>query len=209
MKNSSQRETFVRNLGTYMRIRGIDQSDIVSALGITASTVSDWVNGKKYPRVDAMQRLADYLGVLLSDLTSDANDKTVKSVRIPVLVTIPAGIPIEAIEDVIDWEEIPVEMARGGKEYFALQLKGDSMYPRYENDDVVIFRKQDTCENGQDCAVMVNGDDATFKRVRLNENGITLQPLNPEYEPIVFSNNAVRNLPVRIIGVAVELRRKI
>ena len=102
MKNSSQRETFVRNLGTYMRIRGIDQSDIVSALGITASTVSDWVNGKKYPRVDAMQRLADYLGVLLSDLTSDANDKTVKSVRIPVLVTIPAGIPIEAIEDVID-----------------------------------------------------------------------------------------------------------
>ena len=208
MKNSSQRETFVRNLGTYMRIRGIDQSDIVSALGITASTVSDWVNGKKYPRVDAMQRLADYLGVLLSDLTSDANDKTVKSVRIPVLVTIPAGIPIEAIEDVIDWEEIPVEMARGGKEYFALQIKGDSMYPRYENADVVIFRKQDTCENGQDCAVMVNGDDATFKRVRISDNGITLQPLNPEYAPLVYSNEDVMGLPVRIIGVAVELRRK-
>ena len=154
MVNQNQREIFVNNLRYYMKIRGIEQNDIVNALDITASTVSDWVNGKKYPRVDSMQKLADYLGVVLSDLTSDSNDKTVKSVRMPVLGTIPAGIPIEAIEDIIDWEEIPIEMTKGGKEYFALQIRGDSMYPRYEDEDVVIFRKQDTCENGQDCAVM-------------------------------------------------------
>ena len=142
------------------------------------------------------------------DGDSDSSDKTVKSVRIPVLGTIPAGIPIEAIEDVLDWEEISIEMTRGGKEYFALQIRGDSMYPRYEDQDVVIFRKQDTCENGQDCAVMVNGDDATFKRVRISEKGVTLQPLNPKYEPKVYSNEEVLDLPVRVIGVAVELRRK-
>lgn len=208
MVNQNQREIFVNNLRYYMKIRGIDQSDIVNGLDITASTVSDWVNGKKYPRVDSMQLLAEFLGVVLSDLTSDSNDKTVKSVRIPVLGTIPAGIPIEAIEDVIDWEEIPIEMTKGGKEYFALKIRGDSMYPRYEDEDVVIFRKQDTCENGQDCAVMVNGNDATFKRVRLSEKGVTLQPLNPKYDPKVFSNEDVMNLPVRVIGVAVELRRK-
>lgn len=208
MVNQNQREIFVNNLRYYMKIRGIDQSDIVNGLDITASTVSDWVNGKKYPRVDSMQLLAEFLGVVLSDLTSDSNDKTVKSVRIPVLGTIPAGIPIEAIEDVIDWEEIPIEMTKGGKEYFALKIRGDSMYPRYEDEDVVIFRKQDTCENGQDCAVMVNGNDATFKRVRLSEKGVTLQPLNPKYDPKVYSNDDVMNLPVRVIGVAVELRRK-
>lgn len=63
------REVFVENLTRLMRERGIDQSAIASALGLTASTVSDWVNGKKYPRVDSMQRLADFFGVPMSALT--------------------------------------------------------------------------------------------------------------------------------------------
>lgn len=71
---ANQRIVFVNNLCRYMKMRNVDQSDIVNSLGISASTVSDWVNGKKYPRVDAMQRLADFLGVLLSDLTSEAHE---------------------------------------------------------------------------------------------------------------------------------------
>lgn len=72
--STNQRIVFVNNLCHYMQMRGVDQSDIVTALGISASTVSDWVNGKKYPRVDAMQKIADYLGVLLSDLTTEHSD---------------------------------------------------------------------------------------------------------------------------------------
>lgn len=71
MMGAKQRIVFVKNLQQYMQARHVEQSDIVSALGISASTVSDWVNGKKYPRVDSMQALADFLGVLLSDLTSE------------------------------------------------------------------------------------------------------------------------------------------
>lgn len=67
----NQRIVFVNNLRRYMENKGVDQSCIVAALGFSASTVSDWVTGKKYPRVDAMQKLADYFGVLLSDLTSE------------------------------------------------------------------------------------------------------------------------------------------
>ena len=69
----NQRIVFVNNLRRCMENKGVDQSSIVSALGFSASTVSDWVTGKKYPRVDAMQKLADYFGVLLSDLTSEAD----------------------------------------------------------------------------------------------------------------------------------------
>lgn len=76
--STNQRIVFVNNLCRYMKARGVDQSDIVTALGISASTVSDWVNGKKYPRVDAMQRLADYLGVLLSDLTTEQIEERTK-----------------------------------------------------------------------------------------------------------------------------------
>ena len=90
-----------------------------------------------------------------------------------------------------------------------MKIRGDSMAPIYLNGDVVIFIAQETCESGQDCAVIVNGNDATFKRVRLSSNGITLQPLNPTYEPIAFTNSDLENSPVRIIGVAKEIRRKI
>ena len=130
-------------------------------------------------------------------------------VRIPVLGNIPAGIPLSAIEDIEGWEELSPDMLRGGKEYFALAIKGDSMMPEYHDSDVLILRKQDSCETGDDCAVMVNGDDATFKCVRRSEKGITLQPLNPTYGPMFFSNEEIMSLPVRIIGVVVEIRRKI
>lgn len=79
--STNQRIVFVNNLCHYMQMRGVDQSDIVTALGISASTVSDWVNGKKYPRVDAMQKIADYLGVLLSDLTTEHTDDTASSLN--------------------------------------------------------------------------------------------------------------------------------
>ena len=123
--------------------------------------------------------------------------------------TIPAGIPMECIEDILDTEEIPASMLKGGKQYFGLKVKGNSMFPAYLNGDTVIFEKVDDCESGQDCVVMVNGNDGTFKRVLKNENGIILQPLNSEYEPLVFTNEQINNLPVKIIGIAKEIRRKI
>ena len=126
-----------------------------------------------------------------------------------MLGSIPAGVPIEAVEDIEDWEDLPESMFKGGAEYFALKVKGDSMFPKYEDGDVLILRRQDSCESGQDCAVMVNGGEASFKRIRLSEHGVTLQPLNPKYDPLFFTNQEVINLPVRILGVVVELRRTI
>ena len=210
MNRMGAREIFVKNLRKYMEIQGIDQAYIVAHLGITASTVSDWVKGKKYPRVDAMQSLADLLDVTMADLTSEPTDNARSvSLRIPVLGRIPAGIPIEAIEDVEDWEELPASMARGGNEYFGLRVRGDSMKPEYRDGDTLIILRQESCETGDDCAVLIDGDEATFKRVRLNEKGITLQPLNPAYDPMFFSNQEIEELPVRILGVVVEVRRKI
>lgn len=122
--------------------------------------------------------------------------------------TIPAGIPMECIEDVIDTEEISADMLKGNKQYFGLKIKGNSMYPDYLDGDTIILEKTDDCESGDDAVVMVNGNDATFKRVFKNENGIILQPLNPSYSPMVYSNEDIIKLPVRILGVVEEIRRK-
>lgn len=73
---------------------------------------------------------------------------------------------------------------------------------------LIIFQKQDDCENGDDCVVMVNGNDGTFKRVFKMKIGIILQPLNNKYQPMIYSNEQIETLPVKILGVLEELRRK-
>lgn len=131
-------------------------------------------------------------------------------VRIPVLGSVPAGIPIEAIEDILDWEEIPASMCSGDREYFALQVQGDSMWPDYLTGDVVIIRKTPCCESGDDCVVYINGYDATLKQVKLGEDGsLSIIPRNPNYPPKTYTAKEVQNLPVSIAGVVVELRRKV
>ena len=130
------------------------------------------------------------------------------SSEVLVYGTIPAGIPMEMIEDIIDTEEISAEMLKGDKQYFGLKIKGDSMYPEYLDGDTIILQKVDDCESGEDCVVMINGNDGTFKRVFKNENGIILQPINPQYQPMIYTNHDIKKLPVRIIGKIVELRRK-
>lgn len=160
---------------------------------------------------------ANDLGTTVEYLTWQTDDpnpvqdesvvKRKTAIRIPVLGRVPAGIPLEAIEDIIDFEEIPADMVRGDSEYFGLRVSGDSMYPKYLEGDIIIVRRQDTCENGQDCVVYVNGYDATLKTVYLLDNGgIRLQPVNPQYAPKSYF---VGDEPVSIAGVVVELRRKI
>lgn len=130
--------------------------------------------------------------------------------RIPVLGSIPAGIPVELIQDIIDYEDISEEMLKGGKEYFALKVKGTSMWPKYLDGDTIIVLKQNDCKSGQDAIVMVNGNDGTFKRVIKKDNGITLEPINQqEYNSVSYSNEDIEKLPIKILGVVKEIRRKI
>lgn len=128
--------------------------------------------------------------------------------RIPVLGTVKAGIPITAVQEILDYEEISSEMARCG-EYFALRIKGDSMEPRMHEGDVVIVKQQSTVDSGQIAIVLVNGDEATVKKVRFRDNGIELIAFNSyAYEPHFYSAEEIRRLPVEIIGRVVELRAK-
>ena len=128
-------------------------------------------------------------------------------VVINVLGRVAAGIPIDAVTDIIDTEEISLEMARTG-EFFGLQIKGDSMEPKISDGDVVIVRQQNDAESGDIVIATINGDEATCKRIRKYRDGIELVSNNPCYEPMFFSNEEIENKPVRIIGRVVELRAK-
>lgn len=161
------------------------------------------------PSAGKITMLANYFGVSVDYLLGKTDTKIKKptGVRIPVLGRVAAGIPIEAITDVDDWEEIPADMAETG-EFAALRIRGDSMNPRMEDGDVVIVRIQADCNSGDIAVVMINGCDATCKRLVKTTDGIRLESFNPAYKPMTFTNQEVLELPVRLFGVVVELRAK-
>ena len=142
------------------------------------------------------------------DISIPANSRqSAKGVRINVLGRVAAGVPIEAQQEITDWEEISEEMAATGQ-FFALQIHGDSMLPRIQDGDVVIVRQQPDIDSGDVAIIMVNGSDATCKRVAKYSDGIRLIPNNPSYEPVFYSNEEIESKPVKVIGKVVELRGK-
>ena len=210
MSEDDYRRTFVKQLAYYMRLNNKNQTDLMNDLGLGSSTVSSWCTGAKMPRMGKIQMLADYFNIDKSDLLEEPNSLGVKSnkgVQINVLGKVAAGIPIEAIENIVDTEEISQKMASTG-EFFGLKIKGDSMQPTICNGDTVIVKRQDDAESGDIVIALINGDNATCKRLVKYAEGISLISLNPAYEPMVFSKKEIQEKPVKILGKVVENRRK-
>lgn len=189
--------------------KAIKQVDFAKMLGVSQATVSGWESEKYQPDRDTLIKMASYFDVSVDYLigNSPVKKEKKKGVQIPVLGEVRAGYPMEAVENIIDYEEIDEETARRG-EFFALRIKGDSMEPKFSEGDVVIVRKQETADSGDIVVALVNGDSATIKKLKRHQNGITLVPSNSAYEPMYYSNEEIMELPVNILGKVVELRAK-
>ncbi len=193
--------------------RKINQRELAKYLKVAPSTISMYENGQREPNFEVLEVLADFFNVDMNYLLGKT-DKTTKllidkpqGLKIPVLGTVAAGIPISAVEDILDYEEIPLAWQNQG-EFFALKIKGDSMEPRMESGDVVIVRQQSDANSGDTVIVLVNGDDATCKKLQKTDNGIMLVSTNPKYPPMFYSDEDIRAKPVVILGKVVELRQK-
>ena len=194
---------FSDKLKELRQARGITQKQLAEWSGLGRSQISNYENGLRTPDWETQEILADFFNVRLDYLM----DRDTSNTRIPVLGKVVAGIPLDAVEEIIDYEEIPIEMAKNG-EYFALQIKGDSMEPKFSAGDVVIVRKQEDVDNGDIAIVLVNGNEATVKKIRKFDGGINLIPTNSNYDVLTYTNAQIEQLPVRIIGKVVELRAK-
>lgn len=208
-------ELTAKRLQTAMNNVSITAQELSNKSGVAKASISQYVNGSHKPSNISSGKMAITLNVnplwLMGfdvPMCDKQNEyKPSKGVQVKVLGHVAAGIPIEAIEDIIDTEEISEEMARTG-EFFGLLIKGDSMTPGICNGDVVIVRQQDDAENGDIVIVTINGTDAVCKRLRKYKEGIELISNNPSYDPMEFSNKEITEQPVKIIGKVVELRRK-
>lgn len=188
---------------------GLTQLELAKKTELSRSYIGDIEKDRYNPSVSTLQLIATATNTPLEDLLPSTKtvSPTGRGVRIPVLGRVVAGIPIEAVEEILDYEEITPELAATG-EFFALQVKGDSMLPKLEEGDVVIVKKQADVETGDIAIVLVNGDEATIKQVKKVNGGIMLYGFNPDvYEPHFYSNQQIEELPVQILGKVIESRR--
>lgn len=210
---------------TCLKELGKKPIDLCKAIGINQSTYSNWKLNGRLPRTEFLPAIAEFLGVstdyiltgkestphVLYEMDKDVLEKYVlenEPVSIKVLGRVAAGVPIEAVEDIIGEETISKKMAENG-DYFGLRISGDSMEPRMFSGDVVIVRQQSDVESGQTAIVMVNGDEATCKKIEKHDNGIMLVPLNKKYQERFYTNEDIEKLPVRILGRVVEVRGRL
>ena len=188
--------------------RKISRKEVADFLQVHETTIKRYEDGntKKLP-TDRLEKIAKYLNTSIEYLMGWEEEQKPQGIKIPVLGTVAAGIPISAVEDILDYEEIPQTWKNQG-EFFGLRIKGDSMKPDINDGDTVIVKQQTTANNGDVVIALVNGDDATCKKFEKLDNGIMLISNNSEYSPMYFSNEEVITKPVVIIGKVVELRRK-
>lgn len=189
---------------------------------VKRQTVSLYENGDRGMNQDVLFAIADIFDTSINDFfppikfdNAEIVNVTSDCIQIPVLGTIKAGIALEAQQDIIEYVDIPKDWTKGGKEFYGLKISGDSMAPKYQTDDIVIFEKTNDYEraNKKDCAVMVNGYDATFKNITITDNGVTLVPFNlnnsDNYQPTFYDKEQIASLPVKIIGIAREKRTRL
>lgn len=204
---------FAEKLNQTLEDLKMSSAELSRITGINEATISNYRKGKYIPKRKNLTLICNALNIdVFSLYTFDQASKALEDLMnsrhsVPVLGYVRAGIPIEAVEEVLDYEEITPEMASQG-EYFGLQIKGDSMEPKFSEGDVVIVRKQASVDNGDIAVVLVNGQDAAVKKFYRSEAGVQLISTNPAYPPLLFSPTEVDSKPVTVIGKVVELRAK-
>lgn len=203
MNDSEERRILSRNLRKFMEVQNVDRNKLCEVLDVSYTSVTEWIHGETYPRADKITKLANFFGVPKSALVDDQDNK-----GIPILGRIPAGIPFEAVQEqyTIDHVMPPLNWHHNVNNYFALIVVGDSMEDEYSDGDIVIFKKETTDFNGRDCCVIIDNDDATFKKVTKTDDGILLEPLNihnsTHFLPTPYSAQECVDKSIRVIGVA-------
>ena len=209
-------DTFSNRLQKAMDIHNMKQVDLVEKTHLDKTLINKYLAGIMKAKQDKLTILADALNVnevwlMGYDIPMDRNLKLDKFgnpvASIPILGTVKAGYDYLAQENWIGTIDVDKKLADNG-ELFALKIHGNSMFPTLMENDVVIIKKQDDFENGDIVVAIINGDEATIKKGKKSENSILLQPLNSDYEPLIFTYDEMKSIPVTIIGVVKQLKRE-
>lgn len=164
---------------------------------------------EREPNDEITLKLAEYFGVSTDYLLgkSDNRNSDVPISKIPILGTVKAGYDWLAEENIVDYITLKENIPNVG-EYYALRITGDSMLPLLAEGDLVIVHDQADVESGQTAVVLINGEEATVKKVIKTKDGIELHAMNPYYPAKKFTFEDMQKIPVKIIGRVREAKIK-
>ena len=135
-----------------------------------------------------------------SDLKSTNNNSdTSDTIDLPILGDVAAGVGVYADNNILGYEKVPLQWIRGGGDYVLLHVRGDSMYPKFEEDDLLIVRCQTSVDSGDYAVAVIDGDNGVVKKIVYGDNWIELRSVNPKYPPRRFEDSEVER--VRIFGI--------
>lgn len=193
---------------TLCKNRGITMVQFESDCGLSHGYVRTLDRQNSVPSVERLTKIANYFGVSTDFLLGKKEIQKSNGVTIPLVGRVAAGIPIDAVENIIGQEEISAQLAKTG-EFFALRISGDSMSPFIMDGDVVVVRQQNDAESGEVVIALINGHDGVCKKLKKMDSGIMLLSLNTAYEPMVFTHAEIDTTPVQILGKVIEIRRSL
>ncbi len=209
--------TFGITLKKLRTSQGLTQTQLADKLGLSFSTISMYERGEREPDFETMESIADYFNVSMDYLHGKNKYKaptiTEDIVTFPIIGEIAAGYEEIAIEDWSgDTIDVPTSYLNGRKkeDYFVLTVNGDSMYPHYQDGDIVLVLKQSTLDRSGDIgAIIYDGECATLKKIEFvhGEDWLKLIPLNPEFKPKLIEGADLEIC--RVIGIPKLLIRKI
>lgn len=219
---------FANRLKKAMEIRNIKASELSERANIPKSAISQYLSGLYEAKQKSIFKLSNILNVseawlmgldVPMERTSDNISDQLKNigtiymsntdlVKIPLLGTVKAGYDYMAQENWTGYVDVEKDIVKDGQEYFALKVHGDSMSPTLIEDDIVIIKRQNDFENGDIVVAIINGDEATIKKGKKSETSVTLQPLNTAYDPLVFTYDEMKTIPVTIVGIVKQLKRE-
>lgn len=179
-------------------------------VGVGKSTVRKWETGDiENMKRDKIVKLAKALRVSPSYIMGIEEEQpqieTLPVKKIPVVSKISAGLPIYSEENLIDYIYFATNKLNSDKEEFGLKVSGDSMDKIFQDGDIVVVEKDSIVENGQLGVVMINGYNATVKRIRYNGDQIILIPEsnNSNHYPQVYGKDD----EVKVIGRVVASQK--
>ena len=178
----------------------------------------DYRTGKPIaPTLDSVKYISNAMNIPIDDLLKMLDDEQEFKLNedvlpnnlnvIPILGTVKAGYDWLAEENVVDYVTLK-ENIPNIKEYYALKITGDSMLPLLSEGDLVIVHDQDDVECGQTAVIIINGEEATVKKVVKTNEGIELHSMNPYYPVKKFTYEDMKSIPVKIIGIVKEAKIK-
>lgn len=195
---------------------GMTQEELAKTLGLNKSTIQRYESGKiekiKLPIIEAM---ANALGVSPEYLAakSDISENNIEVLpnskihMIPVFETVSAGFGAYANDYIIDYIPIYIANISDVPDMMCIKVSGDSMYPKIEDGDIIVVRRQPCVDNGQIAVILIDGEDGVVKKINSGKDFIELISINPMYPPRRFEGKETER--IRIVGLVKQIIKNV